>query len=225
MNILKCPNCNATISIEDNREYGFCPYCGTKIQLVQTVKMIHEGTVNVSGIQSNEQVLATAKRMISSGEKQIALDLLRNLTHTAPDCGEAWLGEAYLDYYLNTFSSSVNYHNACQKAVSNYFIKHIPLSLIKQETVTDFLNTSSMSKSQNIMGETITPFLKKIVTSLENNIEETILKMEKTTKKIINDMQYDISLLNGYSYKDPDGWEISFFSHNNTIYLLKTNKE
>ena len=38
MNILKCPNCNATISIEDNREYGFCPYCGQKIQLVQTVK-------------------------------------------------------------------------------------------------------------------------------------------------------------------------------------------
>ena len=30
---LKCPNCSASISLDETREYGFCSYCGTKIQL------------------------------------------------------------------------------------------------------------------------------------------------------------------------------------------------
>lgn len=28
---LKCPNCNADIELDQDREFGFCNYCGTKI--------------------------------------------------------------------------------------------------------------------------------------------------------------------------------------------------
>ena len=28
-----CPNCNAQISLDENREFGFCQYCGAKIML------------------------------------------------------------------------------------------------------------------------------------------------------------------------------------------------
>lgn len=30
---LKCPECNGDIQLDDNREFGFCQYCGTKILL------------------------------------------------------------------------------------------------------------------------------------------------------------------------------------------------
>jgi len=30
---LKCPSCGADITLDDDREFGFCAYCGTQIQL------------------------------------------------------------------------------------------------------------------------------------------------------------------------------------------------
>ena len=33
MRSCQCPNCNASLTFDDNREFGFCQYCGTKIML------------------------------------------------------------------------------------------------------------------------------------------------------------------------------------------------
>ena len=33
MRACQCPNCNAQISLDDSRDFGFCSYCGTKIML------------------------------------------------------------------------------------------------------------------------------------------------------------------------------------------------
>ena len=33
MRSCQCPNCNASLTFDDNREFGFCQYCGTKIIL------------------------------------------------------------------------------------------------------------------------------------------------------------------------------------------------
>ena len=33
MRACQCPNCNAHISLDDSRDFGFCQYCGTKIML------------------------------------------------------------------------------------------------------------------------------------------------------------------------------------------------
>lgn len=59
---LRCPNCNGDINIDDSREFGYCPYCGTKIQLNETIEVKHSGTVKVEGIEgiigsaTNEQI-------------------------------------------------------------------------------------------------------------------------------------------------------------------------
>ena len=33
MRSCQCPNCNAQLSLDDRRDFGFCQYCGTKIML------------------------------------------------------------------------------------------------------------------------------------------------------------------------------------------------
>jgi len=33
MKSCQCPNCTASLTFDDNREFGFCQYCGTKIML------------------------------------------------------------------------------------------------------------------------------------------------------------------------------------------------
>ena len=41
---LKCPSCGADITLDDSREFGFCSYCGTQIQIGEqiNVHMTHE---------------------------------------------------------------------------------------------------------------------------------------------------------------------------------------
>lgn len=34
---LKCPSCGADITLDDSREYGFCSYCGSQIQVGEQV--------------------------------------------------------------------------------------------------------------------------------------------------------------------------------------------
>lgn len=59
---LRCPNCNGDINIDDSREFAYCPYCGTKILLKETIEVKHSGTVKVEGIEgiigsaTNEQI-------------------------------------------------------------------------------------------------------------------------------------------------------------------------
>lgn len=36
---LKCPSCGANISLDDNREFGFCLYCGSKIQVGEQINI------------------------------------------------------------------------------------------------------------------------------------------------------------------------------------------
>lgn len=47
MRSLTCNACGATIEIDENREFGFCNYCGTKIQLHEVVEVKHTGTVEM----------------------------------------------------------------------------------------------------------------------------------------------------------------------------------
>lgn len=36
---LKCPNCGANIELDDSMEFGFCSYCGSRIQVGERVNV------------------------------------------------------------------------------------------------------------------------------------------------------------------------------------------
>ena len=47
MVVLTCPNCGASMQIEENRQFAFCQYCGTKIaNLRNTVEVDRSGELN-----------------------------------------------------------------------------------------------------------------------------------------------------------------------------------
>lgn len=39
MKALKCPNCDANIQVDGDREYGFCSYCGAQVQIKEVVEI------------------------------------------------------------------------------------------------------------------------------------------------------------------------------------------
>ena len=54
---MTCPKCGANIQIDNSNEYGFCSYCGTKIQLRDVVEVKHSGTLEIDGIAGFNQLL------------------------------------------------------------------------------------------------------------------------------------------------------------------------
>lgn len=207
---LKCPNCGANISIDDTREFGFCSYCGTKLQLVQKVKVVHEGTVNIPGIKSENQVLASAKKMIEIGEKGEAQKLLENLLVSSPDCGEAWLGLAYIKRY--------NWDVDLSKCLSG----NTTPSQITRQIINNFTNSTEMCKARKLMGKEIDPICDKLVASLEKNVEDHIAKEQVASKNFINKLSQNINLLDGYFYDtEADGQMKEFFLHNGKIYFYQ----
>ena len=44
MIVLTCPNCGASMEIEDNRQFAFCTYCGTKIANLKNRVEVDRGT-------------------------------------------------------------------------------------------------------------------------------------------------------------------------------------
>lgn len=96
---LKCPSCAADLELDDGREFGFCQYCGTKIQLVQRV--VHSGTIQVDRMQIGTQKLEAAKTLMELGEYEQAKTALNKLTAEFPQLGEAWLCLAKLQYAIN----------------------------------------------------------------------------------------------------------------------------
>ena len=43
---LKCPNCDANIQVDDNRDYGFCSYCGAQVQVREVVEVRYSEKMN-----------------------------------------------------------------------------------------------------------------------------------------------------------------------------------
>ena len=57
---LACPNCGADVELSEDREFGFCTYCGTKIAQDKVV-VEHRGNVNVRGIANATSLLDRAR--------------------------------------------------------------------------------------------------------------------------------------------------------------------
>ncbi|WP_303788010.1 hypothetical protein [Ruminococcus flavefaciens] len=63
MRTLKCTNCNASLSIQDdNRDFAFCEYCGNKIML--------------DDYRSTQRIVDEAKRKQAETEKEITMKQL-----------------------------------------------------------------------------------------------------------------------------------------------------
>ena len=58
---LKCPACGADIQLDENREFGFCNYCGTKV-MQEKIVVEHQGSVKVDNSEYVEKFLQNARR-------------------------------------------------------------------------------------------------------------------------------------------------------------------
>lgn len=69
MKAFHCPNCGAQISLDDNRDFGFCQYCGTKI-LIDDYRSTHR-VVDEARIHESETDRIIRLRELEIEEKEI----------------------------------------------------------------------------------------------------------------------------------------------------------
>lgn len=73
---ITCPNCSASLQIENNRQEAFCTYCGAKFLIdnknVQTIHTIDEAAIARANAEYNIRKAEeeTKQRQIASEEKE-----------------------------------------------------------------------------------------------------------------------------------------------------------
>lgn len=65
--LMQCPNCGASLEVDENRETAFCTYCGAKmVREKQLVEL--SGSVNINRQSDIDNLLVRAKRFMSVGD-------------------------------------------------------------------------------------------------------------------------------------------------------------
>ena len=65
---VKCPECGATLSVENDRKFAFCSYCGTKVIISNENEHIYR-TIDEAGIKQAETDRIVKLRQLDMEEK------------------------------------------------------------------------------------------------------------------------------------------------------------
>lgn len=107
MKVLNCPNCNGRISLDESRDFGFCSYCGTQIQINPIYKVQHSGTVNIDGMASVNSLIQKGFMQFDSGEEKKAEETFEKIMDLDPYNTFALVGKMISSGY---FDGGLNYY-------------------------------------------------------------------------------------------------------------------
>lgn len=211
---LNCPNCNANIELDDARDFGFCTYCGTKVQIAPYVK--------ISGIRTNVQRLNSAKKMISIGEFVEAKVVLDNIIEDEPDYGDAWVQLANI--------AEMQQHAKAIKLYNEALLYN--KKFLKEDLISDFRKSNVIVKVVKLLGEEGVSICDALCKKLEVEIDgdvvkrnaeelETKKRKEEESRNIIGKIRINPMLLSEWTAWDNvsesgDG----FFCYNGKVYTF-----
>lgn len=87
---LKCSNCDANIQIDDEKEYGFCSYCGAQVQLKDIVEVRYVGEVKVKEDDGFDKQYEDGAAYIKMKEYHKAEQILYRVINKYPGKAEGY---------------------------------------------------------------------------------------------------------------------------------------
>lgn len=208
---LKCPSCSANLTLDDSREFGFCQYCGTKIQLVQRV--VHSGTVQVNGVHTWQQKLDAAKTLLTLGEYDKGNKVLLELTDSNPQLGEGWLYTAKLRYSMrnediyrypnSSLYGIIAFHSRFYNPSLDTYRQQKKIALNSPEQARDLAiryltESKEMTNAKKILGANHPEYqkmLSEFTIRVQNDCQKTLQQikiLERTPMKIVGMTNYGI---------------------------------
>lgn len=117
---VKCPNCGASIQLDDSRAEGFCSYCGSKVKLEEAKKLTIQGTVKVDSSDELANLYQIARRAKDSDNSENAAKYYEMILVKDPN---SWEANFYTVYFkamsckIGQIFSEANNVNNCIKPV------------------------------------------------------------------------------------------------------------
>lgn len=74
---LKCPNCDGEIQLDDNKESGFCLYCGSRLLFKDAVyknKLELSGKINIEGVPTVGNLMLRGDEYVTTGDIDKAIE-------------------------------------------------------------------------------------------------------------------------------------------------------
>ncbi len=92
----KCPNCGASIQLDNGRSEGFCSYCGSKVKVEEAQKLIIQGTVKLDTSDELANLYQIARRAKDANNCENAYRYYDMILIKDPD---SWEATFYVTYY------------------------------------------------------------------------------------------------------------------------------
>lgn len=104
---LNCPNCGAAMDLDENREFGFCSYCGTKV-VQDKIVIEHKGTVSISGIANEKSILKRMFIFLEDKDWDNADIYADKVLDINPQNSYAYIGKLMLSLKISKFENLQN---------------------------------------------------------------------------------------------------------------------
>ncbi len=92
----KCPNCGASIQLDNDRSEGFCSYCGSKVKVEEAPKLLIQGTVKVDTSDELANLYQVARRAKDANNSENAQKYYDMILVKDPN---SWEATFYVTYY------------------------------------------------------------------------------------------------------------------------------
>ena len=144
----KCPNCGASIQLDDDRNEGFCSYCGSKIKVQEAQKLMIEGTVKVDTSDELANLYQIARRAKDADNSENACKYYDMILVKDPN---SWEATFYVTYYqvmqckiAGICSAAASLLN-CEKTVLELVQSTIPKENVKDIVCEIYSRLSTIS--------------------------------------------------------------------------------
>ena len=87
---LKCPNCEANIQVDDDRDFGFCSYCGAQVQVREVVEVRYSGEIQLKESDDFEKQLEDGDAYLKMEDYHKAEQILYRVINKYPGRAEGY---------------------------------------------------------------------------------------------------------------------------------------
>lgn len=144
----KCPNCGASIQLDNDRIEGFCSYCGSKIKVEEAQKFMIQGTVKVDTSDELANLYQIARRAKDADNSENACKYYDMILVKDPN---SWEATFYVTYYqamqckiAGICSAATSLLN-CEKTVLELVQSTIPKENVKDIVCEIYSRLSTIS--------------------------------------------------------------------------------
>lgn len=144
----KCPNCGASIQLDNERSEGFCSYCGSKVQVEEAQKLMIQGTVKVDTSDELANLYQIARRARDTDNSENAHKYYDMILVKDPN---SWEANFFVTYYqamqckIAGISSAASSIKNCEASVLELIKSTVPKSEQKDVIIEVYARLSGIS--------------------------------------------------------------------------------